>query len=142
LTAAMQIRPILDDLMNIHSAIAGFGLTDAEGNFLAISSNINLADLTNLKLNPVTRESFLQTLNSNRMVLGRTYFMPALQTLVIPIRKAIRDRKGNVIAVMTAGLKVDSTLVFRNDIHDNPFNRVSLIREDLYRTFISAEDMG
>ncbi|MDK9777481.1 MULTISPECIES: EAL domain-containing protein [unclassified Vibrio] len=137
-TAALQIRPILDNLLNIHPVIAGFGLANPNGDFLAVSSNLNLSKLHNLKQDPVTRDTFIEALGSDRMILGRTYFMPALDSLVIPIRKAIRDSRGNTLAVMTAGLKMNSTLVFRSDVHAHQHNQVSLIREDGYLMFTSS----
>jgi diguanylate cyclase (GGDEF)-like protein len=137
-TAALQIRPILDNLLKIHPVIAAFGLTNPNGDYLAVSSNLNLSKLQNLKKDPLTQSTFIETVSSKRMILGRTYFMPALDSLVIPIRKSIRDPKGDVLAVMTAGLKMNSTLVFRNDIHDHQHNQVSLIREDGYLMFTSS----
>lgn len=138
-TASLQMRPLLDNLMSIHPAIAAFGLTNPQGDYLAISSNLDLQKLKNLNQNPQTKDTFFAALESNHMVVGRTYFMPALDSLVIPIRKAIRDKQGRVTAVMTAGFKMNSSLVFRNDIHANEHNRVSLVREDSYLTFTSAE---
>ncbi|WP_045423930.1 bifunctional diguanylate cyclase/phosphodiesterase [Vibrio jasicida] len=138
-TASLQMRPLLDNLMSIHPAIAAFGLTNPQGDYLAISSNLDLQKLKNLNQNPQTKDTFIAALESNHMVVGRTYFMPALDSLVIPIRKAIRDKQGRVAAVMTAGFKMNSSLVFRNDIHANEHNRVSLVREDGYLTFTSAE---
>mgnify|MGYP001067995879 CR=1 FL=1 len=44
------------------------------------------------------------------MVIGRTYFHKKLNSLVIPIRKAIRNKEGKVIAVMTAGLNVKKSI--------------------------------
>ncbi|OPH53766.1 bifunctional diguanylate cyclase/phosphodiesterase [Vibrio campbellii] len=138
-TASLQMRPLLDDLMDIHPAIAAFGLTNPEGDYLAISSNLDLQKLQNLRQDPQTRGTFEAALQAQHMVVGRTYFMPALDSLVIPIRKAIRNKNGDVIAVMTAGFNMNSSLVFRNDVHANKHNRVSLVREDGYLTFTSAE---
>lgn len=91
-TASLQMRPLLDELMDIHPAIAAFGLTNPQGDYLAISSNLDLQKLRNLKQDPQTRGTFEAALQSDHMVVGRTYFMPALDSLVIPIRKAIRDK--------------------------------------------------
>ncbi|EGR1168948.1 EAL domain-containing protein [Vibrio parahaemolyticus] len=139
-TAAIQTRPMLDKLLNIHPAIIGFGLTNPNGDYISVSSNLILEKLHNLKQDPLTRETFLEALNSDRMVIGRTYFMEAQDSLVIPIRKAIPDKNGVVQAVMTAGFTMNTSSVFRNDIHANEHNRVSLIRNDGYLTFSSSED--
>ncbi|NVC64183.1 EAL domain-containing protein [Vibrio sp. 05-20-BW147] len=139
-TASLQIRPILDNLMQIHPIIAGFGLANPNGDFIAVTSNIDLARAENLMDNPVTKAGFIEALESSRMILGRTYYFDAIDSLIIPVRKSIRNSQGEVEAVMTAGLKVESTLVFRNNIHANPFNIVSLVRHDRYRTFVSADE--
>lgn len=139
-TAAIQTRPMLDKLLNIHPAIIGFGLTNPNGDYISVSSNLILEKLHNLKQDPLTRETFLEALNSDRMVIGRTYFMEAQDSLVIPIRKAIPNKNGVVQAVMTAGFNMNTSSVFRNDIHANEHNRVSLIRNDGYLTFSSSED--
>ncbi|NVJ68075.1 MAG: diguanylate cyclase, partial [Gammaproteobacteria bacterium] len=139
-TAAIQTRPMLDKLLNIHPAIIGFGLTNPNGDYISVSSNLILEKLHNLKQDPLTRETFLEALSSDRMVIGRTYFMEAQDSLVIPIRKAIPDKNGVVQAVMTAGFNMNTSSVFRNDIHANEHNRVSLIRNDGYLTFSSSED--
>lgn len=139
-TAAIQTRPMLDKLLNIHPAIIGFGLTNPNGDYISVSSNLILEKLHNLKQDPLTRETFLEALNSDRMVIGRTYFMEAQDSLVIPIRKAIPDKNGVVQAVMTAGFNMNTSSVFRNDIHANEHNRVSLIRNDGYLTFSSSEN--
>ncbi|MFH4573009.1 EAL domain-containing protein [Vibrio diabolicus] len=139
-TAAVQTRPMLDKLLSIHPAIIGFGLTNPDGDYIAVSSNLILAKLHNLKQDPLTRDTFLAALNSDRMIIGRTYFMPAQDSLVIPIRKAIPNKDGVVQAVMTAGFNMNSSSVFRNDIHANEHNRVTLIRSDGYLTFSSSED--
>lgn len=139
-TAAIQTRPMLDKLLNIHPAIIGFGLTNPNGDYISVSSNLILEKLHNLRQDPLTRETFLEALNSDRMVIGRTYFMEAQDSLVIPIRKAIPNKNGVVQAVMTAGFNMNTSSVFRNDIHANEHNRVSLIRNDGYLTFSSSED--
>lgn len=139
-TSTLQIRPVFDKLMQIHPIIAGFGLANPNGDFIAVSSNIDLAKTKNFFDVPETRQSFIDALHSQRMVLGRTYYFDAIGSLVIPIRKAIRNQQGKLEAVMTSGLKVESTSVFRNNIHVNPHNIVSLIRDDFYRTFVSSDE--
>lgn len=54
-TAAIQTRPMLDKLLNIHPAIIGFGLTNPNGDYISVSSNLILEKLHNLKQDPLTR---------------------------------------------------------------------------------------
>ncbi len=137
-----RAAPILDKLMAIHPAIAGFGLTTIDGEFVAVTSNVDKQKLPNLLHQSESRDGFMMALLSDRMVLGRTYDMPALGSLIIPLRKAIRDENGDVLAVMTAGLKLNSTLVFRNNVHSGPHNIISLVNDDLHRLFVSTDDIS
>ncbi|WP_373953937.1 EAL domain-containing protein [Vibrio pomeroyi] len=138
-TAAIQIRPILDKLLDTHPAIAAFGLLNPQGDYLAISSNLQLSDQHNLLNHPYTRDSFLEAMSSEKMVLGRTYFQESLNSLVIPLRKSISIDGKNVDAVMTAGLRLDSTIVFENNAHAGSYNTLTLLRPDNYRQFYSSD---
>ncbi|TKF74212.1 EAL domain-containing protein [Vibrio kanaloae] len=138
-TAAIQIRPLLDKLLDTHPAIAAFGLLNAQGDYISISSNLQLSDQKNLLQDPHTRHSFLETMASDKMVLGRTYFQESLNSLVIPLRKSISIDGKNVDAVMSAGLRLDSTIVFENNAHAGSYNTLTLLRSDNYRQFFSSD---
>lgn len=137
----VKTKPLLDQLLDLNPAIVGFGLATPQGKLTFISSNLNPSRLPNLLQQQASRESFQQALESNSMVLGRTYFMEALNEWVIPIRKAIRNEHGKVLAVMTAGLRIKgASRFFSNAIHMDQFNRVSLIRDlDGYPQYQSSE---
>lgn len=136
----VKTKPLLDQLLALNPAIVGFGLATPEGRLTFISSNLNPGRLPNLLKQQASRDSFQQALESDSMVLGRTYFMEALNEWVIPIRKAIRDDAGNVLAVMTAGLRIKgASRFFSNAIHMGDFNRVTLLRAaDRYPQYHSS----
>ncbi|MDN3699314.1 GGDEF-domain containing protein [Vibrionales bacterium C3R12] len=138
-TAAIQIRPILDKLLTLHPAIEAFGITNTAGTFIAVSSNLQLAAMPNLMEHETNHEDFINALNSEAIVVGKTYVVPSLEKPVIPIRKALRMPSGEVKAVMTAGLKIQSTMVLSNTSHLNASNSLQLIREDLHPLFVSAD---
>ncbi|PME31269.1 histidine kinase [Vibrio sp. 10N.286.55.E10] len=138
-TASIQIRPILDKLLDTHPVIAAFGLLNTDGDYLSISSNLQLANQRNLLQYAPTKDSFLDALSSSSMVLGRTYFQESLNSLVIPLRKSISIDGNKIDAVMTAGLRLDATIVFENNAHAGSFNTLSLIRTDSYRQFYSSD---
>ncbi len=138
-TASIQIRPILDKLLDTHPAIAAFGLLNTQGDYLSISSNLQLSDQKNLLQYKETRSSFLDAMASEKMVLGRTYFQESLNSLIIPLRKSISIDGKNIAAVMTAGLRLDSTIVFENNAHAGSYNTLTLLRLDNYRQFFSSD---
>lgn len=100
-----QSSKLLDRTLQQNNSIIGFGLATVEGELVATSSNIDLDTMPNLKTNPVSRESFIAAVESQDMVIGRTYYLDALEDWVIPIRKAIRNTSGEAIGVMTAGIQ-------------------------------------
>ena len=134
-------QPLLDHLLTLNPAIVGFGLARPDGKLTFISSNLDLGPLPNLLQQPESRASFLLALQSNRMVLGRTYYMEAAGEWLIPIRKAIRDKQGHTLGVMTAGLRINgASRLFNSALHMGEFNRVTLIRgQDAYPQLHSSE---
>lgn len=125
-----QHSPLLDHLLKINTSITAFGLALPDGELVRISSNGDLENLPNLLFHPASRDSFLHALRSPKMVLGRTYFMPALNEWVIPLRKALRDEQGNVVAVMTAGVHLErASDVFSRPLSENVLDNVVMFRD-------------
>ncbi|XOB93725.1 putative bifunctional diguanylate cyclase/phosphodiesterase [Pseudomonadota bacterium 24LQ007] len=136
--------PLLDSIMSVNPALAGFGLARPDGTFVRMSTNVDPAGLLNLMESPVTGADFRRTLESDTMVVGRTYYLEAVSEWIIPIRKALRSEQGDVIAVMTAGLELgaDGSVLDRN-LHDGEDDSVILFREtDGYVQFMSREGVG
>ncbi|WP_396622722.1 putative bifunctional diguanylate cyclase/phosphodiesterase [Marinobacter sp. W-8] len=133
--------PLLDSILSVNPALVGFGLARPDGTLVRISTNMDTGRLPNLLENPSTAEGFRQALESDVMVVGRTYYVDALGAWLIPIRKALRADDGSVVAVMTAGLQIGAEgLVLGQDLHDGPEDSVILFREaDKYVQFMSRE---
>lgn len=143
LLSTSQKLPLLDHILAVNEGLLGFGLARNDGKLVRVSSNLDLNKLPNLRTHPATAESFLQAMNSHHMILGRTYFLEADGAWVIPIRKALRGSDGDVIAVMTAGLDLNSNSgVFGKRLHDGANDSVILYREqDGYIQYMSRDDM-
>lgn len=123
---------ILQSLLKTNSSIAGFGLYDTSGNLYVTSINKDINKLPNLSQKKETKDSFEKALSSDFMVLGRTYYHDTLQTYLIPIRKAIRDENKNIVAVMTAGIRVDSWYESINQKKSVAKYKSFLLRNDDY----------
>ena len=78
------------------------------GEFFATSADIDKQKLINLMNNDVTKESFMLTLKSDKMIIGRAYYFAAVKKWVIPLRKTVRQRSGKIIGVVTTGIDLDS----------------------------------
>ena len=100
-----ETRDLLDSVLQKNKSLIAFGLANLEGDITVGSSNLDLNKMPNLKKFENSRLSFDKAAQLDRMVLGRTYFLPAIDDLVIPIRKSIRDDSGRLIGMMTAGIK-------------------------------------
>ena len=125
-------------ILNNPSVIA-LGITTPEGDFIYASSEKNPKNAPNLLQQSESRLSFLEALQSHGMVFGRTYFSNALQKWGMPIRKAIRDKEGNPVFVITIVLKLNGSLDhFLNTIHHKQNSVVSIIRDvDTYQQYNS-----
>ena len=137
-------RPILDSARESSPSLAGLGLARPNGQLIALSSNINMSELPNLMESEATRRSFELALIEDKMVLGRTYFFEPLGEWIIPLRKALRDDNGDVLAVMTAGIRIDGTQgIFSNSRPHDEEESLMLFRErDGYLQFLSREGVS
>jgi len=136
-----KARQKLNQILTLNPAIFAFGLLTPEGNYTFLSSQSDVSNLPNLKEQPQSRESFLETLESERMVIGRTYYFKPLQEWVVPIRKTIRDDSKKNLAVMTGALRLkDSFAPLLETFHNKGNYLFSIIREgDFYPQYQSND---
>ena len=59
---------------------------------------------TNLLENSHTRPWFQETLDTERMVIGKPYLLQAINKWILPIRKKITDSQGETLAVISTGI--------------------------------------
>jgi diguanylate cyclase (GGDEF)-like protein len=129
-------RKLIDQMMKINPEMAAFGLADTDGQLLLVSGIPGERRLPNLMASEASRDGFAAALNSDSMVVGRTYHFPLLQRWIVPVRLALRDAAGEVSLVMTAGIDIDARAAMWSVIRSavEPFEgiRLSLIRDDGY----------
>jgi diguanylate cyclase (GGDEF)-like protein len=104
-TSVADQQKILDGILRQNRSLLAFGLANLDGEIVLGSSNLDLDRMPNLKKFENSRRSFLKAMELDRMVLGRAYFLTAVNDLVIPIRKGIRDNDNRLLGMMTAGIK-------------------------------------
>lgn len=133
---APQHAPILDKVRATHSAFVGLGLANPQGDLLEVSSNLPLDSLPNLKQQEESRGSFIQTLDANRLVIGRTYLLNFLRhhEIAMALRVPIRLPDNRLKAVMTAGVRVNNP-TFQANLPD--YHRIDIIRADRYFQYSS-----
>lgn len=128
---------VLDRVRATHPTMAGLGLADLNGNLLVVSSNLQLSRLPNLLDKEVSRDTFLATIESKKLTLGRTYQLSFVDdtSMAIAIRKAITKDNGESVAVMTAGLDVSQGPF---DVKLEDFQQIDIVRSDGFYQFSSA----
>ncbi len=133
-----QARKLIDNLLKKSPELAGFGLANTSGHLIITSFNIDRNRLPNLLNSPESSKTFIQALNSETMVMGRTYYMKALREWVIPLRYRITRSDGTIAAVMTTGFKIDTpkSIWSAKSVPQNM--RTIIIRKDLYLQYISG----
>ena len=132
---AIESQQLFDSLLETNPEIAGFGLADPSGHLILTSFDINDPIAANLQKNPASTVSFKKALNSQQMVVGRTYYMNSLQQWVIPLRQRITDKNDRVIGVMTSGLKLESNFNTWSNSFLPSYMHTFLVRKDLYRQY-------
>lgn len=128
--------PLMDGLVELNPALAGFGLAKPDGQLVYVSSIDSETVLPNLLHEPKTSDSFLETLETGRMTFGRTYFLPLLDTWVMPIRLAIGADTDAPELVMALEVDITSPATIWNDIELPGKTEVRILRPDGYWQFV------
>ncbi|AZR82214.1 hypothetical protein AYJ59_07920 [Thiomicrospira sp. S5] len=133
-----KTQQLFDKMLSAKPILAGFILASPQGDIMAATSNLNIHDISNLLENDITHDSFQKALKSQKMILGRTYYTPALNTWILPMRKALHDDSGKIIAVITTALKVDETN-FLNNFRLEEFRHADIISDlNYYRLLVTG----
>ena len=133
-----QAQNLINSELAANQELAGFGLSDIAGELLLTSSNINRSKVPNLLEQPQTRTSFIKALKKDKLVLGRTLHVKALDQWLIPIRYRLTDDKDKVLGVMASAFQLNSKHNIWSNYHftENQI-KLSIIRKDMYRQYAS-----
>ena len=130
---------ILDTLLSNNPAFAGVGLASLEGDVLIASSNMDASNIPNLKSTPETSKSFQKVLQSNNLVMGRTYYLDELKQWVAPIRYRISDKNHNAIAILAGGIKLTGGNSPWGSLSNQSDIELSIVRSDNYFQYYFPE---
>jgi len=128
-------RELIERMRLIDPGMAGFGLARADGQLVLVSGIGPGKPLPSLAQRSEARDSFAEVLESPHLRTGRPYYFASLGHWVVPIRVAIRDAAGSILAVMTAGYTIDSATTAWTNLQLPPKVSVSLIRDDGYKLY-------
>lgn len=130
-TDAVVSKQIFKDLIKMDPSIAGFGLVRPDGSYKMFSGNDEqIKKLPNLLTQEKSRDSFKKALETDDMVLGRTYYFAPLDAMIIPARKAIKDADGKVMAVMAIAINLSKITFLNTHILFSDESVIQLYRDD------------
>jgi diguanylate cyclase (GGDEF)-like protein len=128
---------LLDDVLRDNPELAGIGIADPQGRIFLSSSNLNTSNLPNLLQKQETKESFKRALNSDSLVMGRTYFLNEFKDWIVPIRYRLLNKNREVIAVFTSGIKVKGNYSPWQNANIEDTLRISVIDSNYHYQFAS-----
>lgn len=128
---------LLDDILENNQELVGIGIANPNGEIFLSSSNLEKENLPNLLQKEETKTSFMRALNSDSLVMGRTYFLKELNDWIVPIRYRIRNKDNVVVAVFTTGIKVKGNNSPWQNANIEDAMRVSVVDSDYYFQFAS-----
>ena len=132
---------LLDHLMQNNRYATAYALARPDGNLLMVSSNRNIDQLGNLRYYALDHGEFERALASNKLELGRIYFIESFDAWTFPVRKSLRSADGQVVAIMALGVSLKRELnAFVAPLLLPKKNNVALIRQqDGYYQFFAGE---
>ncbi len=125
-------RELIERLKSIDPGMVGLGLARPDGQLVLVSGVPDGTPLPNLLNEPETRASFLASIHSGHLQLGRPYYMKALKLWANPVQVPILDAQGHLMAIMAAGYSIkDGTTVWARTALPPEF-QLALLRDDHY----------
>ena len=128
---------LLDNILENNQELAGIGIANTEGQILLSSSNFKTENLPNLLQKEETKESFIRAMNSDSLVMGRTYFLKEYNDWIVPIRYRILNKNNTVVAVFTNGIKVKGNHSPWQNTDVESSLRISVLDANYYFQFAS-----
>lgn len=107
-----EAQSLMDAVLNTDKTLLSLGIFNVDGNIYAATSNVEGNPDYNLREIEHTKATFLETLKQNKAVIGRTYFSALLKGFVIPVRKAVKNNRGENIFVISAAINMEKALHF------------------------------
>ncbi|QOP43729.1 EAL domain-containing protein [Sulfurimonas sediminis] len=130
---------IFDTLQEVNPAVIGFGYLDPQGNLLISNKELHGKKINALEIKEA-KSSFQETLKSQHLVIGRSFFFKPLGQWILPLRKAIRDKNGKVVGVMAIAIINTQKKNLFSGFETEPDEDILLIKkfsEGYYRLFYS-----
>lgn len=122
-------KDVFSRMLGLNSSIIAYALISPEGKYLLTHLDIPPEKIPSVLTREAARDSFLQTLQTESLVIGRTYFLNKTQKMAIPVRKAFYDENGEPIAVMAVAIDVENSEMFDTSLLQSGSKIIHLLRD-------------
>jgi|GEM_PF-1358227 len=131
---------LLDDLLANNRELLGITIANPQGEVQLATSNIQKAQFPNFLAKAETENAFNKALNTDSLVMGRTYFSSVYNDWVVPLHLRIKDHNQEVVAVFSNAIKLyGDNSPFENNYLQGSV-RVSVVKANHYFQFASFID--
>lgn len=135
-----QVQKSMNQVLRVNTELIGLGLVDVNGQLIVSTFKHMPSQVPNLLTKAETKDTFRKTLESSKLVMGRTYYFQALNSWVIPIRLRVLDSEGQVAAVVVAGFKLGASHGLWSRENLPKHLALTVVRGDYYRQYVSYID--
>ena len=139
LTSPEKGRETIERVKKNATNTVGLALARPDGQLILVSGFRKNTPLPNLLHSPDSHDSFLQTINTQHVQMGRPYFIKLLGQWAVPIRTPIYNNSGALVAVMIAGYSITASSTGWANINFPPHVISALLRDDGYLQFIYSD---
>lgn len=128
--ATEDIKSIMKSATDLDSSVSAFALVNLDGSIHAsepVSPILKGASLTTIV---ASQDTFVGTVKTDGMLIGRTYFSESLDSIIIPFRLTVRDSKGDARFVLSIAVSLDKGFdFFVNNADNSGLQNTYLYRE-------------
>lgn len=120
--------------LNTYNDLLAFGLANSEGQLITFTGADYADELPDLMASEQSRRSFIEARESDKMVIGEAYFFDEIGEWILPLRVAIRDDSGDLLAVNTSAIDLNRLVNDLKSFGFHPWYQFHVINETFETT--------
>lgn len=101
---------LIAEALNNYRDMLAIGLADTTGQIITFTGDSTSQNLHNLTDSSRSRRSFLAAKSAQQLLIGEAYYFERVNDWIVPIRVPLRDNEGNLLALNTAAVSIDSLI--------------------------------
>ncbi|RKF18025.1 EAL domain-containing protein [Alginatibacterium sediminis] len=125
-----DILSLLQAATNLDSSVVAFGLFNLDGELYVSVPENPIPKGSSLLDFKQSKSSFQNTTEREGMLIGRTYYLETVDSIVVPFRIAVRDSAGKSRFVLSLAVSLEKGFTFfGNNVVENKLKNTFLYRE-------------